>query len=254
MKVEVEALSYSYEEQKVLDAIELQVPVGAFVGVIGPNGSGKSTLLKNIYRSLAADTGVIRVDNQDIAKLSFRQSALKMAVVGQEHELPFDFQVQEIVAMGRYPHKKLFATEDRQDEAIIQRALEQIGVAHLADKNFQHLSGGEKQRVLIARALAQECQLLVLDEPTNHLDIHYQLEIFQLLRKLDVTVISAIHDLNIAALYCDTLCVMQEGKLVNSGAPAEVLTSTLLAEVFRVQAEVSIHKKTQKPVITYLPY
>lgn len=252
MKVQVENLSYCYEASEVLNDVNLTVSKGSLVGIIGPNGSGKSTLLKNIYRSLKASSGAVLIDQENIQNLSFKQSAKKMAVVGQEQEMPFDFQVREIVAMGRYVHKKIFETETSEDRGIVDDALKKIGIQELANKNYMHLSGGEKQRVLIARAIAQQSELIVLDEPTNHLDIHYQLEIFSLLKKLGVTVISAIHDLNLAAMYCDQIVTIKSGEIVASGTVTEVLTVPLLQEVFQVKAEINYYH-SQRPVIIYLP-
>lgn len=253
MELRVENLCYSYEKQAILTDFSLRAHHQQFVGIIGPNGSGKSTLLKTIYRALKPESGEVYLDHRPLKVMSYKESAQKMAAVGQENDVPFDFRVEEIVQMGRYPAKRFFDSETTEDVQRVAEALEQLGVAHLAQRNFQHLSGGEKQRVLIARALAQNTDLLVLDEPTNHLDIHYQLEIFELLNRLPLTVVSAIHDLNIAAMYCDYLYVMEAGELLCSGTPTEVVTSEMLQRVFQVNAEIQQHPVLQRPVITYLP-
>ena len=226
---------------------------GEFVGLIGPNGSGKSTVLKNIYRGLTPDQGTIELDKENLLTMPYKKSALKMAVVGQENEVPFDFLVEEIVAMGRSPHKKLFDVDNVHDKEIVHHALEHMGMAHMAKRSYLNLSGGEKQRVLIARAIAQESDFLILDEPTNHLDISYQMQIFDFIKRLNVTVLSAIHDLNLAALYCDRLYVLKNGKIVLQGTPEEVLTAEHIYEVYGVKSSVSIHPVTGKLAITYLP-
>ncbi len=253
MKLSVEDLCCSYEKQPVLTDLSLLAENQQFVGIIGPNGSGKSTLLKAIYRALKPESGEIKIDDTPLKVMPYKESAQKMAAVGQENELPFDFRVEEIVQMGRYPAKRFFDNETSEDAELVVEALEQLGITHLAQRNFQHLSGGEKQRVLIARALAQNTDLLILDEPTNHLDIHYQLEIFELLNRLPLTVVSAIHDLNIAAMYCDYLYVMEEGEILTSGTPTEVLTPATLKQVFQVNAEIQLHPILKRPTITYLP-
>lgn len=253
MRLEIEGVTFSYPCGRALDHIALHVKRGEFVGLIGPNGSGKSTILKNIYRALRPSSGRMALDGEDLLKIPFKESALKMAVVGQENEIPFDFTVEEIVAMGRSPHKKLFDIDTARDKEIVRHALEHLGMEHLAKRNYRHLSGGEKQRVLIARAIAQECDFLILDEPTNHLDISYQMQIFDFIKRLNVTVLSAIHDLNMAALYCDRIYAMEAGRVVLDGSPEEVLTPENIHRVFGVHSAVERHAATGKLTITYLP-
>ena len=226
---------------------------GEFVGIIGPNGSGKSTVLKNIYRGLAPDQGKILLDGEDLLSMPYRRSALKLAVVGQENEVPFDFTVEEMVAMGRSPHKKLFEIDTPKDKKIVRHALEHMGMEQMAKRSYRFLSGGEKQRVLIARAIAQESDFLILDEPTNHLDISYQIQIFDFIKRLRVTVLSAIHDLNMAALYCDRLYVMKQGRILMEGTPEQVLTPEKIYEVYGVRSTVLKNPLTGKLSITFLP-
>ncbi len=176
-----------------------------------------------------------------------------MAVVGQENDVPFDFLVEEIVAMGRTPHKKLFDIDNAHDKQIVHHALEHLGMENMAKRNYLNLSGGEKQRVIIARAIAQECDFFILDEPTNHLDISYQIQIFDFIKRLKVTVLSAIHDLNMAALYCDRIYVLKEGNIVLQGTPEEVLTPENIFNVYGVRSSVEKHQITGKMAITYLP-
>ncbi|MGI6685785.1 MAG: ABC transporter ATP-binding protein [Bacillota bacterium] len=253
MKLQVENLSFAYDQKPIIEDICLNVKEGEFVGLIGPNGSGKSTVLKNIYRALQPDAGRIKLDGGDLFKLTHKQAATKIGVVGQENVLPFDFNVEEIVAMGRSPHKKLFDGDCPKDKEIVRCALAYLGIEDMSQRNYLNLSGGEKQRVLIARAIAQETDLLILDEPTNHLDIGYQLQILDFVRNLQVTVLTAIHDLNIAAMYCDRLYVLKEGRIYISGTPEEVLTPEIIFEVYGINADVSIHPITQKVTITFLP-
>ncbi|ASF40656.1 heme ABC transporter ATP-binding protein [Halobacillus halophilus] len=253
MNLQVDNLSFSYNEHTILDDISMNVASGEFVGIIGPNGCGKSTLLKNLYRSLTPDTGSIYLDHKGFKDLKVKELARKLGVIGQDNTLPFDFAVNDIVAMGRSPHKKLFQSDTKEDMEIIQNALEKVDMHTMADKNYLYLSGGEKQRVLLARVLSQQTDFLILDEPTNHLDIHHQLRIFDVIKGLGATVLSAIHDLNIAALYCDRIYVMKDGSIYQSGTPEEILTTDIIQEVFNIKTDVRIHPVTKKVMITYLP-
>jgi iron complex transport system ATP-binding protein len=249
----INELSFSYGEKEAIEHITLHVNEGEFIGLIGPNGSGKSTVLKNVYRGLTPDSGTITLDGENLLKMPYKKSALKLAVVGQENDVPFDFLVEEIVAMGRTPHKKLFDIDNAHDKQIVHHALEHLGMENMAKRNYLNLSGGEKQRVIIARAIAQECDFFILDEPTNHLDISYQIQIFDFIKRLKVTVLSAIHDLNMAALYCDRIYVLKEGNIVLQGTPEEVLTPENIFNVYGVRSSVEKHQITGKMAITYLP-
>lgn len=205
MRLQVEDVTWSVEAHKIVDGVRLNMASGEFVGLLGPNGSGKSSLLRTIYRILKPDAGLIRLDDDEVWQLSTRQAAQRMAVVMQEHATDFDFSVQEIVLMGRNPYKGMFKQDTEEDFRLVAEALARVDMAAFARRSFLTLSGGEKQRVLIARALVQQARFLVLDEPTNHLDIHYQLEILELIKSLGVTTLAALHDLNLAAFYCDRL-------------------------------------------------
>jgi iron complex transport system ATP-binding protein len=252
-RLRLEQVSFSYTGKKTISDISLFVRKGEFVGLIGPNGSGKSTVLKNLYRALIPDEGAVTFDGINLLTMSHRDAARKIGVVGQENEVPFDFLVDESVAMGRSPHKKLFDIDTKEDAAIVHHALEHMGMENMAKRNYRHLSGGEKQRVLIARVIAQEADFLILDEPTNHLDISYQLQIFDFVRRLGVTVLSAIHDLNMASLYCDRVYVLKEGKIVLHGKPEEVFTPEHIYEIYGVRCETRTHPATGKVSITYIP-
>ncbi len=251
--LKVEGLNFSYQKKDIIKNISFSVDKGEFVGIIGPNGSGKSTILKNIYRGLVPSSGNILLDGKNLLKMNYKNSAKKMAVVGQENELHFDFLVEEIVAMGRSPHKNLFDVDDKKDKKIVRNALKSLGIENMAKHSFLNLSGGEKQRVIIARAIAQEAEFLILDEPTNHLDVSYQMQMFEMVKGLDCTVLSAIHDLNFAALFCDRLIVVKSGEIMLQGTPEEVLTSKNIYDIYGVKAEVEINKFTGKVAVTYLP-
>lgn len=253
MRLQIENLTFSYGEKNDIDDIALHVSKGEFVGLIGPNGSGKSTVLKNIYRALAPDSGVIMLDGEDLSAMSHRKSALKLGVVGQENDVPFDFLVEEIVAMGRSPHKKLFDIDNAHDKYMVRHALEHMGMEGMAKRSYRHLSGGEKQRAIIARVIAQECDFFLLDEPANHLDISYQLQIFDLVKRLKVTVLAAMHDLNMAALYCDRIYVLKEGRIILKGTPEEVFTPENIYDVFGVLSDVAVHPVAGKISITFIP-
>ena len=253
VRLSVENLTSTYDGEGGARDVSMTVREGEFVGLIGPNGSGKTTVLKTIYRALKPDAGRIVLDGQDLTTMTYRESAKKIAVVGQENDVPFDFLVSEIVAMGRSPHKRLFSFDTRHDKAVVKKALDALGMGDLAHKSFAHLSGGQKQRALIARALAQEANFYVLDEPTNHLDIGYQLQIFNLVASLGVTVVSAVHDLNLAALYCDRLYAMEKGRLVLEGTPEEVLTEANIKRLYGVTSRVRTSAETGKLSIEFLP-
>jgi iron complex transport system ATP-binding protein len=253
MKLEVEKVTWSVEARKIVSDVNLHLAPGEFVGLLGPNGSGKSTLLRTIYRILKPDAGLINLDGVDVWRLSAHEASRWMAVVMQEQSGEFDFLVHEMVMMGRNPHKGLFDRDTEGDFQLAEEALARVDMAGFAGRSFLTLSGGEKQRVLIARALAQQAQFLVLDEPTTHLDIHYQLEILELIKNLGVTTIAALHELNLAALYCDRLYVLKAGKVVASGTPEEVLRPDLIREVYGVWSEVATHSLTGKLTITFFP-
>ena len=252
-KISVAGLCYSYGDGEVLHDVALSVNKGELVGLIGPNGSGKSTTLKCIYGALRPQGGRVLLDGADTASMSHRALAENLAVVGQEMETVFDFPVREVVAMGRNPHKRLFEPDTEQDSEIIGAALAHMGMEALAQCGFRQLSGGEKQRVLIARAIAQQTDFLILDEPTNHLDIRYQLQVFEKVRALGVTTLAAIHDMNLAALFCDRIYVLEAGRNYADGTPEDILTETLVGKVFGVRARILKQETDGKPHAVFIP-
>ncbi|WP_189531102.1 ABC transporter ATP-binding protein [Streptomyces roseolilacinus] len=249
----VESVTLTAGAHHLVRDVCLTARPGEVVGLVGPNGSGKSSLLRAVYRVLRPDAGCVRVDGADAWALPVRRLARTLAAVVQESAADFDLTVRDVVAMGRTPHKRLLDGDTAEDRLLIESALESVDATGLADRRFDHLSGGERQRVLIARALAQRPALLVLDEPTNHLDIRHQLDVLGILRELPATVLVALHDLNLAAYYCDRLYVLRDGEVTASGSPSDVLTPELLAEVYGVTAEVTVHPRTGAPHVTFLP-
>ncbi|ORT55599.1 ABC transporter ATP-binding protein [Streptomyces sp. CB03238] len=249
----VEGLTVSAGARHLVRDVSLTAEPGEVIGLVGPNGSGKSSLLRAVYRVLRPDAGHIRVDGTDVRSLPVRRLARTMAVVVQEPGAAFDLTVRDVVAMGRTPHKRLLDGDTAEDARLVESSLASVDAVGLADRSFDRLSGGERQRVLIARALTQQPSLLVLDEPTNHLDVRHQLEVLGVLRRLPATVLVALHDLNLAAYYCDRLYVLRDGEVATAGPPREVLTPRLLSEVYGVAGEVVVHPRTGAPHVTFLP-
>ncbi|GAA0937464.1 ABC transporter ATP-binding protein [Actinocorallia libanotica] len=249
----VQRVSVAVDRRTLVDAVSLDVAPREVVGLVGPNGAGKSTLLRTLYRAVRPTSGRILLDGDDVWRMPGRRLARRLACVLQEASGEFELSVHDVVAMGRTPHKRAFDGDGRADREIIASSLGELDVAHLARAPFERLSGGEKQRVLIARALAQRAGTMVLDEPTNHLDLRHRLDALRLVRRLGVTAVIALHDLDLAAMFCDRVCVLHGGRVVALGTPAEVLTPELLAEVYRVAAEVDVNPHTGTPRLTLLP-
>ena len=238
MNIQTDTIQVSFGSKSILHDISLAIQDKEFVGIIGPNGSGKSTFLKCLYRVLQPSGGKIYFDGSELSSLSHRDTALKMAVVAQHSTVNFDFSVLEMVLMGRSPYKGLLDRDQLDDYEIARHALSEVGLSDFESRNFNTLSGGEQQRVILARALAQRTECLVLDEPTNHLDIKYQLELMTIVKRLDATVVSAIHDLNLAAIYCDRIIALKDGHIVCSGTPQDVLSSDTIRHIYGVSAMV----------------
>ena len=234
---------------EILKGVSIDSKNREFIGIIGPNGSGKSTLLKCIYRILKPNNGCIMLGEEDISKMSVKESAKKLAVVAQHNYYNFDFSVGEVVLMGRSPHKKSLEPDNSEDYDIVNESLEKVGMLGFKNRSFSTLSGGEQQRVILARALAQQTPCLILDEPTNHLDIKYQLSLLNIVKSLNLTIISAIHDLNIASMYCDRLFVMKDGQIVASGTPQDILTKELIKEIYEIDVEIIKDSKNQTHIL-----
>lgn len=250
MNIKAENINITLEKNNILKDINIEVDNKEVVGIIGPNGSGKSTFLKCIYRVLKPNDGAILLDKVDIKNMTVKESSKRLAVLSQHNNYNFDFTVKDIVLMGRSPHKKFMERDNKEDYDIVNDALKKVEMLEFKDRSFQSLSGGEQQRVILARALAQQPQCLILDEPTNHLDIKYQLQLMRIVKNLNIEVIAAIHDLNIAAMYCDKIYVLKDGEIIKYGNPKEVLTQKLIKEVYEVDAEVILNN--ERIYISYL--
>jgi iron complex transport system ATP-binding protein len=247
--IELVGLTSGYGERAVIRDVTLQVQRGEMVGIIGPNGSGKSTLLRVLSGVLHPWSGRVTIENRPIESYAPRELSRRVAVVPQETRIDFPFTVTEVVLLGRTPHLGALAFENARDLAIARQAMERTDVASLATRRITELSGGERQRVILARALAQEPSMLILDEPSAFLDIRHQVEIYDLLRDLQaegLTVVTVLHDLNLAGLYCDRLVLLAEGSVACVGAPAEVLTYATLTEVYGTEVYVAINDITHR--------
>jgi iron complex transport system ATP-binding protein len=248
MSLELQDLSVDISGRRIVTGIGFTIPDGSFAGLLGPNGSGKSTILKAIYRVHRPSAGRVLLDGADLLSMWPRDAARRVAVVAQEFTLEFDFTVAEMVMIGRTPHKRAFDRDDEADRAIAEQAMAQVGCCEdLAHRGFNTLSGGEKQQVLIAQAIAQGADHLILDEPTNHLDIRYQVEILELVSSLGVTVLAAIHDLSLAALFCDTVYLIAGGKLAAGGPPRSVITADIVRQAYGTDVLVIEHPETGTP-------
>ncbi len=239
MEIEAREIQSVLSGNQILKGVNMAAGQRELVGVIGPNGSGKSTLLKCIYRVLKPTDGAVYLDGKTLDSYTYGQYR-RIAVVAQHNYYNLSFSVRDVVLMGRAPHKRPLDRDNAEDFRIVATALETVGMTDFANRTFSTLSGGEQQRVILARALAQQTPCLILDEPTNHLDIKFQLQLMDLVRGLDRTVIAAIHDLNIAALYCDRLYAVKDGKIVGEGTPRELLTPEFIRKVYEVDAQVML--------------
>lgn len=240
MEILAEALKMAFGNKQVLKGIDFSLKDKEFVGIIGPNGSGKSTFLKCLYRVQKPTSGKISFNGRLLDELSYRESALQLAVVAQHNNYSFDFSVLEVVLMGRAPHKKMLERDNADDYIIAHKALSVVGLAGFEKRSFSSLSGGEQQRVILARALTQQTECLVLDEPTNHLDIKYQLQIMDIVKSLNLTVVAAMHDLNIAAMYCDRLVAIKNGQVIGIGTPRDLLQESFIYDTYDIRCQVDI--------------
>lgn len=221
----------------ILDDISFDVKKGEILGIIGPNGAGKTSLLRAILQLQKDVSGKVTFKTKDIKQYNHKQLARYFAVVAQKAAPIFALTVYDVVRMGLIPHKNAFSLDNDHDRHQIQLALDKVGLADAVTAQFNLLSGGEQQRVLIARALVQRAEVLILDEPTNHLDVYYQHQIMQLVRALNITVIMTVHDLNLAAQYCQRLILLNQGKLIANDSPDKVLKPEILSDVFQLACQ-----------------
>ncbi len=254
--IDLHALSFRYRQDWVLDDLSFQIERGEFVGIIGPNGSGKSTLLKTLCRLLSPQKGEILLDRVPLTEMSQREIAKKIAVVPQETYSLFPFRVIEMVLMGRSPYLGSLLFEGPKDLEIAQRAMAWTEILPISERFIDELSGGERKRVFIARALAQEPEVILLDEPTANLDIHHQVDFLHLILSLNreqgLTILMASHDLNIASDYCDRLILLKEGRIYKIGSPREVITREHIEAVYGCSVWVDDHPISGMPRITLL--
>lgn len=232
MDLTFEKINVTFGRTPILKDVDVQVKHGNITGIIGPNGSGKSTLIKTLFGIVKYRSGKIFLNQKPVTEYPKSFIAQNIGYIGQETDCPFDFTVKEMVAMGRYLHTQKSNAET--NEQIISRALQQTGISHLAERSFLSLSGGEKKTVLLTRALAQQAETLVLDEPTNHLDIRHQLFLLDFLKEKQFTTLIVLHDLNYACMYCNSVFLLNEGRVVASGSPLDVLTAENVNTVFGV--------------------
>ena len=246
-----EDLSWQVQDKKILDRLTFSIRQGEFVGVIGPNGAGKSSLLRCLYRKIKPTSGNIHFNHKTLTSYSRKLLAQQVAVVLQEPPTHFELSVIDVVRMGLIPNKELLSFDTVEDFSAIIEAAKKVDLLDKLQQPFNSLSGGEKQRAMIARAILQTPQLLLMDEPTNHLDIRHQIEVLNLATSMNITVMVSIHDLNLAAAFCDRLILLDEGKIIADGTPEGVLTKKNLQQVFGVRAKIDQHPFSQKLRITF---
>ncbi|MGB3484880.1 MAG: ABC transporter ATP-binding protein [Mycobacterium sp.] len=240
MSLSAERISWHSHGKLIVDGVDITVASGGTVGLLGPNGSGKSSLLRLLAGLRSTSSGVVRLDGTDVVAMSRRRVARRLAVVDQESTTDQEPTVRDVVELGRLPHRRPWSPMTLHDRDVIESVAATTGITVLLDRRYSTLSGGERQRVQIARALAQEPTELLLDEPTNHLDIRHQLELLELVTATDTTTLMALHDLNLAAMYCEELVVLRAGRVHTAGRPVDVLTPEVIADVYGVTATVAL--------------
>ena len=239
--LQVQNLHWSAGDTPILSDINFDIPEGSFVGLIGPNGAGKSSLMRCLYGVNKPQLGSMVLQGQDLTDLSAREQAQKVAVILQEHSNQMGLTAWDVVAQGLTPHKGLFEWTTKSDLERVSNAIIKMDLSGLAKQPFEQLSGGEKQRVMLARAHVQNPKLLIMDEPTNHLDVHYQIEMLNMVKNMGISVLASIHDLNLAAAFCDYVLVIDHGKIIKQGLTEDVLTQELISNVFNTCVEIDKH-------------
>jgi iron complex transport system ATP-binding protein len=256
--VKVNQVAFSYSNGAVLCDVDLCVQRGEMVGLIGPNGAGKTTLIRLVSGIIDPRQGYIQLDGVDTKKLKRSEIARKVAVVPQQFNIPFAYRVEDVVMLGRTPFMKPWCDFSTKDRDAVVWAMKRVGIAQLAGRFFSELSGGERQKVVLAMALAQGTGLLLLDEPTAHLDISHQVEILELLagmnEKRHLTILAAMHDLNLASAYFRRLILLKKGTVVADGTPDEVLTSSAIASAYSVPVQIQRHPMTGAPQVVVVPW
>jgi len=242
--LQLENVSFAIGERTLVRDVSLTVAPGEMIGLIGPNGAGKSSLLRTIYRTNRPSSGRVTVNGENIWQRPASWVARHVGAVLQDMPAEFPLTVRDVIAMGRSAHKRLLEADSTHDRALIAAAIDLLQLRPLETRTFRTLSGGERQRTLVARALVQQPAVLVLDEPTNHLDIHHQLQLLRFVRSLGITVVAALHDLNLAAMFCDRIMMLHQGEMIATGTPEAVLTEENLADIFRIEATLVRNPRT----------
>ncbi|MCR8994149.1 ABC transporter ATP-binding protein [Brevibacillus laterosporus] len=250
-------VSHRYGNQAVLHQVSIEIGAGEWLGIIGPNGSGKSTLLSLMSRAETPSAGQILVYGKDIKSYGRKKLSQHMAVLQQETIPPIHYTVQEVVEMGRFPYQSWWGTEAEDSGPFIDSIMERLQLKRLANKRLDQLSGGQRQRAALAKLMAQSPSIVLLDEPTTYLDIHYQVQFMDVVqewqRECGVTVVSVLHDLNLAALYCDRIIVLHDGRISAEGTPTEMMTTERLSDVFQVNTAIIRHPQTERPQVLVCP-
>ncbi|WP_426711388.1 ABC transporter ATP-binding protein [Cetobacterium sp. SF1] len=251
--LEIKDLNYEINKKLRLHNINIELKKGMFIGIIGENGCGKSTLLKNICGIIENKNPSIYLEKKDIKKYSKKELSKKISILSQVQKINFDFTVREIVEMGRYTHEKTIYNKEifEENKDIIDKSLDEVGLKGFENRSFLELSGGESQRVLIARTLAQNTEIIILDEPTNHLDIKYQFQIMEIIKKQQKTVLAVIHDINIASYYCDYIYALKNGEIIEEGIVQEILTKEKLKRIYGIDVDIITHPTRNVPYVIY---
>ena len=251
--LKISNLYYSFSEKSLLEDVSLFLPAGHTLGLVGPNGSGKTTLIKLISGVLKLQKGAITIGNKSLSTLTARQTATKVATVPQDPQVPPYLRAIDVVLMGRTCHLRTTKWETQRDLGIVERAMQITETWHLTGKQVYELSGGDLQRVMIARAIAQETPLMLLDEPTANLDLKYQHHILEMIKtlqsELGLATMLAIHDMNLASQYCDTIALLKHGSINLMGTPTEILTNENISGIYGVDTHVIVHPDTNLPMI-----
>lgn len=250
-KIDIKNLSFSYDDKRILKEISLSFNKGKFYSIIGPNGSGKSTLMKNISKIITPSFKTVWIDYQDICSIKHKNLAKMMAVIPQNILVDYDFTVFDIVMMGRSPYKRNFQDFDSKDKAIVEKYMKLTNTWELKDKLITNLSGGEVQRVIAARALSQEADIILLDELTSHLDIQYQIEFLNIFKRLkqDKIIIAILHDLNLASIFSDEMILLNKGQVIAKGSPQEVINKENIKNVYHISVEIFENPISKCPCI-----
>ncbi|WP_316669296.1 ABC transporter ATP-binding protein [uncultured Propionibacterium sp.] len=252
MRLEAKGVGWSAGGSVIIDGIDVTAVPGHVLGLLGPNGAGKSTLMNVLARLVEPDRGELSLDGRDYSQWGRREMARTLVAVQQQATTDQDVLVEDVIDLGRIPHRSHWAGVSGHDRRVVRRAARATRVEHLLERHWWTLSGGEQQRVQIARAFAQEGRIMLLDEPTNHLDIAHQLDVLDRVRATGLTVVVALHDLNLAAAYCDEVLVLEGGRAVHYGPPAQVLTAEVVREVYKVEVRVLHPEPGGPPLFQYL--